>query len=256
MNSAHGIIDDIFFALLLAIPLIEWKWTWPRYLARLKTGAPGVRVGFYRSLIAEEWIATAFLMGWWVARARPWSWLLLAGTETPLRMGIPPPLRLWAGLALVVLPAGFLILQKKAILERPETMGRIRPRLAYAEPLLPHTEKERRLFWLVSLTAGVTEEVFFRGFLIWFLAAWMGPLLAVLLSSALFGAGHIYMGWAQVPKTGLVGLILAFIALSSASLLPAMLLHAALDWNSGELGYRVLKEQGSGIRDHVSESGG
>jgi hypothetical protein len=53
-----------------------------------------------------------------------------------------------------------------------------------------------------------------------------------------------------------VGLILAFIALSSASLLPAMLLHAALDWNSGELGYRVLKEQGSGIRDHVSESGG
>jgi hypothetical protein len=50
------------------------------------------------------------------------------------------------------------------------------------------------------------------------------------------------MGWAQAPKTALVGLILAFIALSSASLLPAMLLHAALDWNSGELGYRVLRE--------------
>jgi membrane protease YdiL (CAAX protease family) len=244
MNSAHAIIDYIFFALLLAIPLIEWKWTWPRYLKRLKSGAPGVRARFYRALIAEEWMATACLMGWWALRARPWSGMLLAGTETPLRIGIPPPLRLWAGLAFVALLAGVLILQKKAILARPETMQRMRPNLAYAEPLLPHTEKERRLFWLVSFTAGACEEIFFRGFLIWFLAAWMGPLLAVLLSSVLFGSGHIYMGWAQAPKTALVGLVLSFIALSSASLLPAMVLHAALDWNSGELGYRVLRDSG------------
>ena len=125
-----------------------------------------------------------------------------------------------------------------------QTCGcRIRPNLAYAEPLLPHTSGERRLFWLVSLTAGVCEEVFFRGFLIWFLSAWMGLVLAVLVSSAIFGAGHIYMGWAQAPKTALVGLVLAFVALGSASLVPAMLLHAALDWNSGELGYRVIGEQ-------------
>lgn len=255
MNAAHGIIDYFFFALLLAVPLIEWKWTWPRYLARLKTGAPGVRTGFYRTLILEEWISTACLAGWWLARVRPWSWLLLASSETPLKMSFPLPLRLWAGLAYVALLAAVLILQKKAILARPERMERVRPRLAYAEPLLPHTAGERRLFWLVSLTAGVTEEIFYRGFLIWFLTAWIGLLPAALLSSALFGAGHIYMGWAQAPKTGLVGLILAFIALCSASLLPAMLLHAALDWNSGELGYGVLK-QGSGIRDQVSESGG
>jgi hypothetical protein len=243
MNSAHGIFDAIFFALLLAIPLIEWKWTWPRYLAQLATGAPGVRCGFYRTLIAEEWIATACLLGWWTLRARPWSGLLLAGTATPLSMGIPPPLRLWAGLAIVALLAGFLILQKKAILARPETMERMRPKLAYAEPLLPHTAEERRLFWLVSLTAGACEEIFFRGFLIWYLMAWMGPLMAVLLSSAIFGLGHIYLGWAQAPKTALVGLILAFVALSSASLFPAMLLHASLDWNSGELGHRVLRDQ-------------
>ncbi len=243
MKAAHGIFDDIFFALLLAIPLIEWKWTWPRYLTRLKTGAPGVRSRFYRTLIAEEWIATACLLCWWTLRARPWNGLLLAGTATPFSMGIPPPLRLWAGLALVVLLAGYLILQKKAILARPDTMDRIRPRLAYVAPLLPHTVGERRLFWLVSLTAGACEEIFFRGFLIWYLMAWMGPLTAVLLSSVLFGAGHIYMGWAQAPKTAVIGLILAFLTLSSASLLPAMLLHAALDWNSGELGYRVLSEQ-------------
>ena len=45
MNGPHGIFDDVLFALLLAVPIIEWKWTWPRYLARLKTGVAGVRRG-------------------------------------------------------------------------------------------------------------------------------------------------------------------------------------------------------------------
>jgi hypothetical protein len=121
----------------------------------------------------------------------------------------------------------------------------VRPKLAYAEPLLPHTPEERRLFWLVSVTAGACEELFYRGFLIWFLMAWMRPLMAVLVSSAIFGLGHIYMGWAQAPKTALLGLLLAFVALSSASLWPAMLLHAVIDWNSGELGYRVMRETAS-----------
>ena len=241
MNAAHGIFDDVFFALLLAVPLSEWKWTWPRYLARLKTGAAGVRAGFYRSLIAEEWIAAACLAVYWAARERKLSGLMLAGTQTPLKMGIPPSWRLWVGLAFVVLLTGFLVAQRRALTKRPETMEGVRPKLAYAEPLLPHTEEERRLFWLVSLTAGACEEIFFRGFLMWYLEASMGPLMAVLVSSAIFGLGHIYLGWTQAPKTALVGLLLAFVALASASLWPAMLLHAVFDWNSGELGYRVLK---------------
>ena len=100
---------------------------------------------------------------------------------------------------------------------------------------------------MVALTAGACEEIFFRGFLMWYLGAWMGPLMAVLVSSAIFGLGHIYLGWAQAPKTALVGLLLAFVALASASLWPAMLLHALFDWNSGELGYRVLKDKLSAI---------
>jgi hypothetical protein len=246
MNTPHGIFDDAFFALLVAVPLIEWKWTWPRYLKRLKTGAAGVRAGFYRTLIAQEWLAAACLVGYWMVKARPWNALLVKGTATPLEMGIPPGMRLWAGLGIAALLVGLMVAQRRAVVARPETMERVRPQLAYAEPLLPHTEEEHRLFWMVSLTAGVTEELFFRGFLIWYLMAWMGPLMAVLVSSAIFGAGHIYLGFAQAPKTALVGVVLAFVALASASLWPAMLLHAALDWNSGELGFRVL--QGTGTR--------
>lgn len=41
-----------------------------------------------------------------------------------------------------------------------------------------------------------------------------------------------------------VGLILSGIALLSTSLWPATLLHAALDWNPGELGFLMLGEAG------------
>lgn len=252
MNAAHGIFDDALFALLLAVPLIEWKWTWPRYLARLATGAPGIRAGFYRTLMMEEWIPVACLLGYWAVKARPWGGLLLAGTATPLEMSIPPGVRLWAGLGCAALLVGVLVMQRRLLLARPERVERARRMMAYAEPLLPHTEEEHRLFWMVSLTAGATEELFYRGFLFWFLMAWMGPLWAVLARSAIFGAGHIYMGWAQAPKTALVGLLLAFVALASASLWPAILLHAAMDWNSGELGYRILQRTGN--RDQGSEN--
>jgi len=243
MNSPHGILDDVLFALLVVVPLIEWKWTWPRYLARLKTGAPRVRAAFYGTVMIGEWVPAACLLGYWAAKARPWSGLMLAGTVTPFTMGIPPGMRLWAGFGFVALLAGVLVAQRAALVKRPETFERLRPKLAYAEPLLPHTEVERKLFWMVSLTAGVTEELFFRGFLIWYLMAWMGPVAAVLVSSAMFGVGHIYLGWAQAPKTAVVGLVMAFVAFSSASLFPAMLLHAVVDWNSGELGFRLLRDE-------------
>jgi membrane protease YdiL (CAAX protease family) len=241
----HGIFDNALFALLLAIPVIERWWTWPRFLKRLASGDPGVRAAFYGSLMIGEWVPAVCLVGYWAWKARPWSWLMLAGTETPLKFGIPPGLRLWVGLGFVALLIGVFVMQRAAVVKRPEAMERLRPKLAYAEPILPHTSWERSLFRFVSLTAGVTEELFYRGFLIWFLMAWMGPAAAVLVSSAMFGLGHIYMGWAQAPKTALVGLVMALVVFSSASLWPAMLLHAAIDWNSGELGYAVLRRIGS-----------
>lgn len=159
MNVQHGIFDNALFVLLLSIPLIEWKWTWPRYLKRLATGAPGVRASFYVSLMIGEWIPAACLLGWWAARARPWSGLLLGGTTSPLQIGIPRELRLWAGLTLAALLVGFLLAQRMAVLARPERMESVRPKLEFAEPLLPHTNVEHRLFWMVSLTAGECESL-------------------------------------------------------------------------------------------------
>jgi uncharacterized protein len=109
---------------------------------------------------------------------------------------------------------------------------------------LPRTCAERKVFWIVSFTAGVCEEIFYRGFLTWYFAAWTGLVPAVLLSAVLFGFGHIYLGLVQAPRAALVGLVLSGVTLVSAPRWPVMLLHPALDWNSGELGFRMLNEAG------------
>ena len=68
----------------------------------------------------------------------------------------------------------------------------------------------------------------------------MGVVWAVIVASILFGLGHVYLGLVQVPKTAIIGLLLAIVVALTGSLWPAMLLHAAIDWNSGELGFRLL----------------
>ena len=47
-----------------------------------------------------------------------------------------------------------------------------------ARPLLPHTPGELRGFNLLSITAGICEEVLYRSYIWWYVAVWTGPLLA------------------------------------------------------------------------------
>jgi len=227
----HTLIDHVLFALLLSIPLVEWKWSWPRYRAKLAAGAKHARRDHYRNLIAGEWTPAIFLLAYWAASGRRLLDLRLTG-DAPLHLGL--------GFGYVVLLIGLLVWQRRALLARPDRRARVRKAMEYAEPLMPHTESEHRLFWIVSATAGFCEEIFYRGFLTWYLAAWMGPVAAVLLASLIFGAGHVYLGVAQVPKTAFVGLIFAIVVSLTGSIWPAMLLHAAVDWNSGELGFKLL----------------
>lgn len=227
----HTLFDHALFALLLLIPLIEWRWSWPRHLGRIAADPAHARIAFYRKIILGEWIPTIALLAFWAALGRSWRALQLAG-DTPLRLGL--------GFGYVLVLIGFLLFQRRALLSRPDRRARARRALNYVEPLLPYTLTERKLFWAVSATAGICEELFFRAFLPWYLSAWMSLVWAVIAASILFGIGHFYLGLVQVPKTAIVGLLFAVVVGLTGSIWPAMLLHAAVDWNSGELAFRLL----------------
>ena len=233
MTGVHSPIDHLIFAILLVFPIIELRWTWPRYLARLAAGVPNARLGFYSSILIEEWIATVALLAFWNGAHRPLQALLFIPASAT---------RLAFGMAIAIVLCVLLREQNKAILARPDVMPKVRSKLAYGEPLLPHTEAERRRFHRVSITAGICEETLFRGFLLWYFAVWVGVWPAAVLSSIVFGLGHAYLGVRQIPNTALIGMAMATLVIASGSLWPAMLLHAAIDWNSGEIGFHVLNE--------------
>jgi membrane protease YdiL (CAAX protease family) len=231
MTGTPTLADHLVLPTIVTLALLEWRWYWPRFTSALAAGVPGARLRVYRNIAIAEWVMTLYI-GWlWVLRG--WSW-------SELKLGPAPPLRAGLGVLLSVVVVGLIWFQRRAILAQPERIERLREKLAFASPLLPHTSAERISFSLVSITAGICEEFVFRGFLIWYFTTWTGLILAIAISTVIFGFGHIYLGIAQVPRTALVGLIFALIVVASGTLWPAMVIHAALDLNSGDLGFRAL----------------
>jgi len=96
--------------------------------------------------------------------------------------------------------------------------------------LLPRTGRERGGFALLSLAAGVGEEVTYRGYALAGLATVTGSwALAVVVSSAAFGALHAYQGAYGVVRTALLGALLAWSVTLTGSLWPAAMAHVAVD---------------------------
>ena len=106
--------------------------------------------------------------------------------------------------------------------------------------LLPHTQGELEAFMRVSATAGICEEILYRGFLAWFLAQWMPFWVAMMVSGVVFGLAHAYQGKSGVLKTGLIGIAFGGLTLLAQSLVPAILLHIAVDALNGRLAYVVI----------------
>jgi membrane protease YdiL (CAAX protease family) len=108
--------------------------------------------------------------------------------------------------------------------------------------LMPQTRKEKGVFGLLSLAAGVAEELAYRGYAIPLLAPLLGVGGAVLLTSGVFGVLHGYQGWLGILRTALMGGLLAWGFLASGSLWPAIVAHTAIDLLAGiVLGEKLLR---------------
>jgi membrane protease YdiL (CAAX protease family) len=125
------------------------------------------------------------------------------------------------GLLLGGLVAGYL-----------ERRGR-RVGLGDVERVMPYDRRELRWAAALAVTAGITEELYFRLLLPLLIAvatgsAWLGVACGILL----FGAAHRYQGWAGILATTAVGLLMTIVHLATGSLVATMLLHAFIDLNA------------------------
>jgi membrane protease YdiL (CAAX protease family) len=230
------LIDHIVVALLvLVFPIVNF-FSLRKREAKIRAGQTELRMQLYRTILWEEWIGAIAIVALWFALGRGAAELGLIPVFGAMA---------WAGYGLGVVVCGMLLLQARSVIGKPETHAKTREQIGWLSFLTPHTERELRTFNVVSVTAGVCEEVVFRGFLIAYLIAWLGVPFwgAALLSSLVFGLGHMYQGPVGILRTGVAGGVMALLYGLTGSLWVPMLAHALMDLTAGWISHAVFSEE-------------
>ena len=112
--------------------------------------------------------------------------------------------------------------------------------------LMPESRSELFMFtFVVSVTAGICEELIFRWYLLNVIELHSNWVIAAIGSSIVFGLWHFYLGWKHVIKTALIGLVLCGLYLYFESILLVILIHILMDVYSGLVAYLARKESKS-----------
>jgi uncharacterized protein len=215
-------------ALFLVVLGPVWDYVESRPLRAAPSGA--LRMRYYVRTIVWLWVATGAAV-WAVGFS---SLMTLRGigiqVEWLKRYG-------WVWWVLAVLLAAIVMVQ--LVLPVLQVSMKYRDR-EFLEPkqlvplrfFLPATPNERGWFVVLCVTAGICEEVLFRGFLMRYLynsPLQLGLLPAILVAAMVFGTHHFYQGVKGFVSTSIGGFIFAGILLVTGSLWAGMVYHAAAD---------------------------
>lgn len=214
-GSLHTIV-------LLAV-IIGWA-TWGYFGAnRMRTAQNPPRAAMYVITILWEWAVVGYI-AWGVHRHGSSMRELVGGRWHGVKdffKDVAIAAGFWI-VALVILAATAIALHA--------TNGNQAMRF-----LLPQGPLESVLWIFTSATAGLCEEIIFRGYLQKQFSAWTANIPAgVVLSAVVFGFGHIYQGVRSATVILVYGLLFGILAEMRKSLRPGMMTHA---WHDGIVGF-------------------
>lgn len=227
-------VDPVFLLLIALVQPVHGALAYRRYVARIKAGQAPNRARLYCGSMALEWIALAVLaVTWWVLE-RPVADL---GVVAPGGAGF------WIGLAIVAILTVFLYRSWQSVGQMTEEeKEKQRVLLGHLVHFLPRTSLEFRYFVALSITAGIVEELIYRGFLLWYLSLYVPMWVAVLLSSLIFGIGHNYQGLGGVIKITLAGTAFAALYIGSGSIWLPIVAHILVDILQGATVREILRQ--------------
>lgn len=214
----------LIFLLFVAQPIAGWV-NFRRYVRRAQAGEAIDRPKLYLHTQFVEWLFLATLLGGWFYLQRPLSEL---GFVAPGGNGF------WLVAVLVAGASIALALSTRSVRQLDQD-ARAEHRVSFGDlgHFLPQDDRDLRSFYGISVTAGIVEEIVFRGFVLWYLSLMMPLWAAVLVSSVAFGLGHSYQGLGGMFRTGLVGLVLGVFYIVSGSIWLPIVAHVLLDWLQG-----------------------
>jgi membrane protease YdiL (CAAX protease family) len=183
------------------------------------------RMRLYASAIATHMVF--LLMVWAVVREE--------------RLDLFPPYRLTvldAVIGLLALTLGLLPMLDRFRVDDP--YARERTRL-----IAPRTRQELGFFYLLSLTAGIAEELTYRALLFTLLAAVLRSWwLAAVVAAGVFGIVHLFQGWKSAGIAGLMGLREQVVVGLTGTLWIAIVVHTLHDVIAGTvIGLRARREE-------------
>jgi hypothetical protein len=225
-----NLIDHLNVLVFTCLYPIYVFFTYRKAKKGLIENKPGIRLSDYKETIFWLWLLCVITIIIWISNDRMFNVLRLDFSFS------------WVVLISILLffitPFLFVLLFR-SIRNNDEKRESIKEKLnsVSANEFLPRSKKEFKWFVFLSITAGICEELLFRGFLIWYFETLTNTFLAIILSSILFGAAHSYQGVKGFIRSGFLGLILALILIWTDSLLIPIFIHIAGDIYSGIIGW-------------------
>jgi len=212
----------LVFFLVLVQPLLGW-WRFRRFVGREPVISTKRKMRLYAMVVGTQWVLTALCA--WIMRRRD----LDIGD-----LGLLEPGKTLAWVAASFLIVMFASATIAAVRSIRDGKAELPSHLRHVVRILPVKGIERAGFVPVALTAGICEEILYRGFLTFALfhviRSWPA---ALALSTLAFGFGHLYQGPRGVVSTALLGGLLAAIYGYWQSLWPCIAVHAVVDLVSG-----------------------
>lgn len=208
--------------LIIAVPLRGARRY--RVLMRRIDRHPELRARFYIQGMLAQWLMLIPLI--FIAIMLRWSAPML-GLQAPINLW------LWGSVAfLLVLAVYAQVFYIRRLAGTADGRSQLRKSMSGPLHMLPRTQKERSLWVLLSLTAGICEEVLYRGFLpayLMYVFPGVPFVLAIIIAAVLFGVGHIYQKVTGVLGTGVMGLLFGFLYFFTGSLLLPIVVHTLFD---------------------------
>jgi uncharacterized protein len=137
----------------------------------------------------------------------------------------------------------YLLLLIKSIKSSEELREEIISKFDSYTGILPVTKKEMLTFTLiVSVSAGICEELLFRAYLFPLLDGYIGMAAAIIVSSIIFGLWHLYLGWQEVIRTSIMGAMFCGIYIMTGNIILPILVHIFIDVYSGLMCYFAMRK--------------
>lgn len=211
------------FLLLIIVGYPVWDYF---YLKKIKSNQLN-KWKMYGEIVATQWILVAIFLVYWFSTKHTFSDLFFIkkplfslDKDFLLSVGVG------AGIGIIMI---VLIISFSKNIREKISEGLSDESIQF---LLPANLKERVFFLLIAVTAGVCEEIIFRGAMFHYfnhLPFHLSIISIGIISSLLFGIVHLYQGWKGVLLTSYLGGIMFFLYMGTGSLWIPIAFHFLID---------------------------